>query len=605
MNEQSFAKRLRDGAESGQSVALLTDEWQALLAELDSDEDNLQAAFTAAAGARTSDGGSAVAPAEALAIGIASPSGVVEQADAAFARWFGAAADLEPLVREAREEGAALGLVEDAAGDMAAAWAGPAAAAQRWPLSDEARRALSNGRDRICIVVFAPSRSSDLAERVAQAFDLTIAEAKLAQAILFAPSLEIAASQIGIGRETARDTLKRVMAKAGVKRLPALLARLTELMCATKGGQPDEAVLVETFGVTPSEARAAALIAGGATAKQAAELLGRSPETVKSYVKAVLGKTGLRRAKDLSRLLVEARELAVLANVLDPVFEPARTAGRLRVIAGKDERQVAFIDYGPRSGEAVFVFHGYAAGRSVPPAFIKTLQAAGYRPIVPQRPGFGLTTPAKGDYLEAASDDLALLCAELKTRDPVVLARDGSVAVALAFAKAHPGRAARFVLLNPRTPLSYQMKTIGLVDLFTRGLLGNPKLVAPVTELLRRHSDREMVEGNLRRTCSHAAADIALLEDQTVVEGLVRDIQALVARSAEGFAAEHAIFAAGWTPPLVDVGRFTVLRSTGLPENPLTPWEALPGFRVETLVDAGLLPQFTHAEAMTAAVMRA
>jgi len=177
--------------------------------------------------------------------------------------------------------------------------------------------------------------------------------------------------------------------------------------------------------------------------------------------------------------------------------------------------------------------------------------------------------------------------------------------VALAFAKAHPDRANRFVLLNPRTPLSYQMKTTGLVDLFTRGLLGNPKLVAPVTELLLRHSDREMVEGNLRRTCSDAPADISLLQDQSIVDGLVRDIQALVARSAEGFAAEHAIFAAGWRPPAVDTGRFTVLRSTGLPENPMTPWEALPGFRVQTLEDAGFLPQFTHAEAMTAAVKAA
>jgi len=319
----------------------------------------------------------------------------------------------------------------------------------------------------------------------------------------------------------------------------------------------------------------------------------------------VLGKTGLRRAKDLSRLLVEARELAVLATVLDPVFEPARTAGRLRVITAKDERQVAFIDYGPRSGEVVFVFHGYAAGRTVPPALIKSLQGEGFRPIVPQRPGFGLTTPAAGDYLEAAAADLALLCSELKTRDPVILARDGSVAVALAFARAHPGRCHRYVLLNPRTPLSYQMKTTGLVDLFTRGLLGNPKLVAPVTELLRRHSDREMVEGNLRRTCSYAPADIALLEDQTVVDALVRDIQALVARSAQGFAAEHAIFAAGWHPPIVESGRFTVLRSTGLPENPMTPWEALPAFQVATLEDAGFLPQFTHAEAMTAAVKAA
>jgi DNA-binding CsgD family transcriptional regulator/pimeloyl-ACP methyl ester carboxylesterase len=599
----SFAARLRRGARSGDPVALLTAGWEELLAELPHDAEDLQAAFSEAVAGPGREG-AAVAPAEALAIGVASPGGRLEQADAAFAQWFGGAADLEPLVREARDGGAALGLVEDADGDVAAAWAGPAKAAQRWPLSDEAQRALAGGRERVCIVVFSPSRSSDLAERAAQAFDLTSAEAKLAQAILFAPSLEIAAAQIGIGRETARDTLKRVMAKAGARRLPSLLTRLTELMGGASAGRGEEAVLVEAFGVTRAEARAAALIAAGATAREAAKALSRSPETVKSYVKAVLGKTGLRRAKDLSRLLVEARELSMLANVVDPVFEPARTAGRLRVIA-RGERQIAFVDYGPRSNEAVFVFHGYAAGRSLPAPFVKLLQAQGFRPVVPQRPGFGLTTPAKGDYLTAAADDLLTLAGELKAKDPVVLARDGSVTVALKFAQAYPGRIGRFILLNPRTPLSYRLDTYSVVDLFTRGLLGNPKLVEPVAELLRRHTDREMVETNLRRTCSFAKADVALLEDHVVVEGLVRDIQALVARSAAGFAAEHAIFAAGWRPPPLETGRFTVLRSTGLPQNPEQPWADLPGYRLELLPDAGFLPQFTHAEAMTAAVAAA
>ncbi|MDB5452347.1 MAG: hypothetical protein JWO33_925, partial [Caulobacteraceae bacterium] len=211
----SFASRLRREARAGASVALLTEDWEALARELALDDDDLEAAFQEAADAPGQAGGSAVAPAEALAIGIASAEGAVEQADAAFAQWFGGAADLEPLLRGAREEGASLGLVEAADGDVAAAWAGHAKAAARWPLSDEARQALAAAPGRLAVVVFAPSRSSDLAERAAQAFDLTAAEARLAQAILFAPSLEIAAAQIGIGRETARDTLKRVMAKAG------------------------------------------------------------------------------------------------------------------------------------------------------------------------------------------------------------------------------------------------------------------------------------------------------------------------------------------------------------------------------------------------------
>jgi DNA-binding CsgD family transcriptional regulator/pimeloyl-ACP methyl ester carboxylesterase len=602
----SFADRLRQEARGGDSVALLTEDWEVLARELAEDEAELEAAFHEAVSSAGYAGGSAVAPAEALAIGVVRADGGVEQADAAFAEWFGDAAELEPLLRRARGRGAALGLVEAADGDVAAAWAGQAGAATRWPLSPEARASLAAGRDRLAVVVFAPSRSSDLAERAAQAFDLSAAEAKLAQAILFAPSLEIAAAQIGIGRETARDTLKRVMAKAGAPRLPSLLARLTELMGSVGGGgRAGEQVLVEAFGVTPSEARCAALIAAGATAKEAAEALRLSPETVKSYVKGVLGKTGLARAKDLSRLLVEARELAFLADVLDPVFEPSRKPGRLRVIAALQGRQVAFMDYGPRSGRPVFVFHGYAAGRTLPPALVAQLQAEGFRPIVPQRPGFGLTSRHKGDYVETAADDLMLLCEDLKAKDPVIVARDGGVTVALEFAFRPAGRASRFLLLNPRTPLAHNNRPLSIADLVSRGLLGNPKLVEPVTELLRRHSDSKMVEANLRRTCSQAAVDIALLEDRAVVDGLVRDIQALVARSSSGFASEHAVFANGWTPPPVTSGRWTVLNSTGLGEHTRSPWEGLPDVRFGNLEGAGFLLQFTHAEELVAAIKAA
>src|SRR5205809_3186062 len=149
----SFAARLRHETRTGASVALLTENWEALARELEGDEDELEAAFVEAAGWPGQDAGSAVAPAEALAIGIVRADGALEQADAAFAQWFGDAADLEPLLGQAREKGVALGLVEAADGEVAAAWAGHACATDRWPLSPEARQALAAGRDRLAVVV--------------------------------------------------------------------------------------------------------------------------------------------------------------------------------------------------------------------------------------------------------------------------------------------------------------------------------------------------------------------------------------------------------------------------------------------------------------------
>jgi len=603
---ESFAERLKVSASRGQSVEFLGRAW----VEVDSETpEDLEAAFSAALETRAAPGGAALGLTEALTVGVVASDGRIEHAEPDFARWFGKAAEdsrLSSLLAAARRQGASLGLVETADGVILSAWAGPGETAGRWPLSPAARTALCGGQGRLAVVIFAPSRSSALAERAATAFDLAPAEARLAEALVFAPTLEAAAEKIGIGRETARDTLKRIMAKAGVKRSTALVSRLVGLMAAGGPENPeaDEKILRSTFGLTAAEARVAAACAAGLTAKEAGEALGLKAETVRGYVKAVLAKTGVVRSRDIARLLVEARELSLLSEVADAAFESAAHSGRLRVIAARDPaRQIAFIDYGPRSNEAVFVFHGFATGRTLPRPLVRSLQQAGFRPIVPQRPGFGLTDPAN-DYVKASADDLETLIETLGLKDPRVFARDGGVVTALELARRNHSLVSRYLLLNPRAPKAMLKPRRGLIDTFSLSLLSNPKLVYPVTEFLRRHANRTNLESNLRQTCAHAAADRACLEDPAVVEGLVRDIQALTARTATGFAAQYAVYANGWTPPHdIAGGSWTVLWSSDQPPEPREPFAHLPGVRFGTIEGGGLLTHFTHPAELTAAIV--
>lgn len=147
-------------------------------------------------------------------------------------------------------------------------------------------------------------------------------------------------------------------------------------------------------------------LAAGATQREAAEALGLQPETVRTYAKAVLAKTGVARAKDLARLVAETRALSGLVAVAEPVFTSGGPPARLRLMPRPDGRRLAFLDYGPASARPAIIFHGFVAGRSLPPRLAAALHARGLRPIVPQRPGFGLTGPAAGDYLATAAADL-------------------------------------------------------------------------------------------------------------------------------------------------------------------------------------------------------
>lgn len=75
-------------------------------------------------------------------------------------------------------------------------------------------------------------------------------------------------------------------------------------------GRPVERIVAQLFDLTPSEARLAALLAKGETLAEIARELDLSENTVRSYCKNILAKTGVSRQVDLVRLIL--RSVAVL-----------------------------------------------------------------------------------------------------------------------------------------------------------------------------------------------------------------------------------------------------------------------------------------------------
>jgi pimeloyl-ACP methyl ester carboxylesterase len=251
------------------------------------------------------------------------------------------------------------------------------------------------------------------------------------------------------------------------------------------------------------------------------------------------------------------------------------------------------------------IFHGFLAGRSLPPALVRGLQQRDFRPIVVQRPGFGLTTPSRADYLQTAADDLADVIDALGVTRIALFARDGGVAPALAFASQHADRIARAALLNPRPPrgLSHGQRS-GPVARLTRLLLARPQAIAPLGEFIRKRTRSDVLERLMRETLKALPQDLAAMDDPAVKAQLVRDIQAQFAHTAAGYVAEHALYAEGWSPPAVTGGGpWTVIHAGGLSTPPpREPWLGLPGVDFVELPGAGVLAQFTHADALAALI---
>lgn len=607
----SLSETLRGRLAEGQPVDAVLDGWALLDSTLTHDPAAFAEALGEAAKLDTTAGFAAIAPEGSLGAAVISPTGALAQADPQFIKWFGDPTDIPAfrrLARLAQKQGQASGLVETEDGGVIAACAAIEALALRWPLSEASRAQLLLPGRRVALLGFAPSRVSDLAQRACQAFSFTPLEARLAEALLDAPNLNEAAERIGVGRETAREALKKAMRKAGARRSPDLVRRMMDLMSGMGAPIGDvEAVLRALFGATPAEAKAAARFAEGLTAREVAAALGVKEATVRGQLKAVFAKTGVNKAKDLVRLTVEAGALTAFTEASETVVEPVDPEGRTRLVSLPDTRRVAFVDYGPKGGRPVVVFHGYSTGRILPINFVALLHRAGYRPLAVQRAGFGLSDPAFAPeaHLEVQADDLAAVLDTLKLRKVDVMIRDGSTAAGLAFASRHGHRIGRGLLMNPRAPREVERPQLSLIGAVSRNMLRHPELITPLGEMLRRQTRTDLLTRTVRKSLETAPADKAAIDDPVIMARVLRDARGMSARTIAGWAAEMAVYALGWTLPK-DIGgdHWTLLFCEGLDWPVHMPvWrDAFPDAPIRKLPLAGFMAYYTHPTEVIAAL---
>lgn len=542
-------------------------------------------------------------PPGALLFAVLDGDGRVRAVDAGFAALF--TDDLRTprlieLLRRAENGEPSVGLIEDQAGRPVAVCLAQPGEAHDWPLDDRLQGELASTGRRWVLMAFAPTRAGDLTEQAASAFGLSRLQARVAVAMLEAPTLEIAAERLGVSQETARHALRGAMRKVGAPRTAALVRSLTDLIC-NRPDEDDVEALAAALNVTLSEARVAQLTSEGATAAAVAKTLGVGRETVKAHLRSTFSKVGVGRAKDLGRISVELAAVGRMARTLELASPTGDGQARLRIVPSEGGRRVAFLDYGPVGARPLLFCHALSSGRTLPPRLRAMLREAGFRPIIPQRPGYGLTDPDHGDYLAAAASDMAAILDALNLRETDIFARDIAAAPAVAFAERFPDRLGRALLLNPETPASPGRRRYPITAAASL-LRRHPEVTAVFFELLRRQLRTARLEMLVRQSFKGGApSDVAALEDPEALAWIVTDIQAMTARSVSGVARERLAYSAGWRPPAVVGGRsWTVAYCTELGHSDLRKWwSGLPDVRFEALDQGGLLLQLSHPEVLT------
>lgn len=581
------------------------DSWQLLHTTADRDPEALAEALQMAAVINAS-AFTSLAPRAGFGMAVVGLDHRCHYADSRFREWFGNPGDspaLRRLAHQAARQGQASGLVDDLEGAAMAACAAGPDALENWPVSAEVREIAAAGAKRIVLMCFAPSRDKSLALEAAGMLGLTPLESRLAEAMLDAPTVQVAAERIGVGYETAREALGKIKKRLGVKRTSDIVRRLMTLMCGDIFLEPDlKPLMAKVLGATPAEARVGALTAEGLSAPEIATALGVREATIRGQLKALYAKAGVGRARDLVRIVTEAGALVTMTHGAETALQPESLSGKLRVIQTRDERQVAFWDYGPRGYRPILILHGSITGRTLPPPFVAMMHARGWRPIVPQRAGFGLTEPDRGDYLTTCADDMADILDALRLNQVRIAARDDATAAALAFAARYPGRVSDGILLRPNASGTAQVRAENTVTGAVKKLFyTQPDLIALIAELMRRQNSTNLLRETIQRSAQHIEADRLIVQEPTVLTSLIRDCQAMSARTIRGFAVEQALFARGWAPPPTAGG--ASWRVIEFPEMPMPGlrdvYGHLPGVSFGELSEAGLFPYYSHPEALT------
>ncbi|MEZ5958970.1 MAG: alpha/beta hydrolase [Hyphomonadaceae bacterium] len=525
--------------------------------------------------------------------------GFVVAADDRFRAWLASSnvvhVDLAPLAKG----GASVSFLVEDRGKFIAVAAARLAEARGWPLAKSVRASLEDGGAQIAVVARLPMSPSAGVSRAALVLGLSGLEARVVAGLIEFGDARAAAQAAGVSYETARAALKDAMRKAGVRRQSAIVSVCMQI---ESGEAPEAAlapVLRDLFALTPRQAEVALEIARGATRAEAAQVLGLSESVIKSELKSVFASCLVDSGAALGRVVGQLAALTALAGAV-AVDVHATGTEPLRLLPRHDgDGRIAFADYGPDTGAPTLFLHSGTTGRHLPAAYVEHLQRLGLRPIVVDRPGYGLTTMPEGDYLHAASDDLARIADHLALARINVVCRSGAIVVAH-FARRHDERLGRAVLINPEPPAVHDSQLAGFLGGLKRLIFEQPAVLKALLRTLSRRAAPQSILRVARGAVRNSPADLTSLADPDFAAGFVHASQQAALQEGAGFIAlERCVAEAALAPGDVpDDARFTILcgaeDSLQASEDALAWWRgALPNARFAVVENAG---RFLHAQ---------
>lgn len=316
-------------------------------------------------------------------------------------------------------------------------------------------------------------------------------------------------------------------------------------------------VLQQHFGLTHAEARLAQQLLLGLSTEEAAVQLGVSMNTVRTHLKQVFAKCGIKRQAELMRVLYQSPMW--LASGLGPSdagfasksisgnkLESRHAAQYLRL---PDGRRMAYVDRGDPQGIPLLFARGILGSRLAVSPDDAILWDKGIRLLVPDRPGSGLSDSNPHHSLLSWAQDVQSLAKHLGIPRWHLMGFATGAAYALACAYVHPNQVASALLVGAAPEINARRD----LQLFGGDLKHGltlcryaPAVVKGVYGLLTKNVERRVHQYFNDTLSSMPAVDQQVFTDPMLRHNEAQSVLEGTARGNPTFLNEMFIAASAW-----------------------------------------------------------
>jgi pimeloyl-ACP methyl ester carboxylesterase/DNA-binding CsgD family transcriptional regulator len=309
--------------------------------------------------------------------------------------------------------------------------------------------------------------------------------------------------------------------------------------------------LIDMYGLTPREADIAIQITSSRTPNEIAKQNNTSIHTVRVQLKSIFSKTGVSRQSELVKLILTSPFIAeniskdIHNNQPNDKLRPSLN----RTIKLADSRTLGFAEYGDIKGEPVFVFHPSTGSRLQCHPNNEIAQSLGARLIIPDRPGFGISSPFPDRTLSDWPNDIEQLANQLGIDSFSIVGFCGGAPYALACGQQIPDRIKHLSIVSGVTPydninLLHGVNTANKILLKAATLLPNSlfNLVSIIMRGMVKDPARylDQLHGHLCKTDSDALAEPEFLEN------FISALGEALRQGPRSFSDEQLLFSQDW-----------------------------------------------------------